>query len=334
MILVTGASGLVGSHVLYQLVLNGNICLAIYRNEQRKDSIYKLFEYYNPDLAATLWENVKWVKGDLSQPSFMEALFENSFDYVFHCAAKVSFFKADYPICLKQNRKVTAAIVDYCLLKNVKKLGYVSSTAAIGLAKSGMTSEKDLFVHDPSNSGYAVSKYGAEKEVWRGIEEGLSAVMINPSLIFGPGNWNESSLSIFKTVENGLRFFPTGSNAIVDVRDVANTLISLVFSSIENERFLCVGHNISFLEWFSKIAERMNKKAPSVQVPKWVSLIFGTFNEWKCRLTGEKKGLTVESVHSSYKTISYDNSKIKTALNHTFYTLEDTIENTIAGRLG
>jgi dihydroflavonol-4-reductase len=203
MILVTGATGLVGSHLLFQLIEAGENCKALYRSEHKIKLVEKLFHYYNSPDAEILFSKIIWVKGDLNDPESLESLFLNV-DYVYHCAAKVSFYKADFHSCLKENRTATANVVNYSLKNRIKKLCYVSSTAAIGSNENGLTDETTPWEPGAEVSGYSISKFSAEKEVWRGIEEGLTAVIINPCLILGPGDWNSGSLSIFRSAKKGL----------------------------------------------------------------------------------------------------------------------------------
>ena len=169
--------------------------------------------------------------------------------------------------------------------------------------------------------------------MWRGIEEGLSAVMINPCVIFGPGNWNEGSLSIFKTSSKGISFYPTGSNAIVDVRDVVSCLLFFMNSPIENQRFLCTGQNVSFKNLQTELAICFDKKPPNIKSPRTIALLFAAFSEVINLLLRKRRGLTIESVYSAYKTIVYDNSRIIAATGIQFKPLRETLLNAINGRI-
>ena len=332
MILVTGATGLVGSHLLFQLIEAGEICKALYRSEHKIKLVEKLFHYYNSPDAEVLFSKIIWVKGDLNVPESLESLFLNV-DYVYHCAAKVSFFKADFEACMKENRNATANVVNYSLKNSVKKLCYVSSTAALGSNPNGLTNEETLWAPGPGVSGYSISKFSAEKEVWRGIEEGLPAVILNPCLILGPGDWQSGSLSIFRSAKKGLLFYTSGSNAVVDVRDVARSMCLLMNSSIVSERFLCIGENVTFQHLFTVLSKRFNTAPPKISVPKFLSLFAGTVLEFISQISRKRNGFSVETAHSSYKNIVYDKSKLMQAIPIQFYTLEETIDNAIRGQL-
>ncbi len=292
MILVTGATGLLGSHLLIQLTEQGETCRALYRNKAKIEDVHGLFHYYFQENAEEKWNCIEWVYCDLLDLSSLEEAM-SEISHVYHCAALVSFFKADFEACIKNNRIATANVVNFSLRNKVEKLCYVSSTAAVGVNSKGASSEANKWEPGSEVSGYSVSKFLAEKEVWRGIEEGLNAVIINPCVIFGPGDWNSSSLAIFKGAKKGMPFYPPGSNAIVDARDVSNAMIQLMKSTISKERFLCVGPNLSFKELFSKLSEKLGKKAPRYSSPKFIALFYALINELLGHITGKSSGISI-----------------------------------------
>jgi nucleoside-diphosphate-sugar epimerase len=330
MILVTGATGLLGSHLLIQLAEQGETCRALYRNKAKINDVHGLFCFYFQEKAEEKWLSIEWVHCDLLDISSLESAM-SEISHVYHCAALVSFFKADFEACIQNNRVATANVVNFSLRKKVQKLCYVSSTAAVGVNSKGASTEANKWEPGSEVSGYSVSKFLAEKEVWRGIEEGLNAVIINPCVILGPGNWNSSSLAIFKAANKGMPFFPPGSNAIVDARDVALAMIQLMKSTILKERFLCVGPNLSFKELFSELSKKLGQKSPRYSAPKFIALFYALMNELLGHITGKSSGISIESVHSGYKTISYDRSKIEKAIPIHFHTLNETIENVLKG---
>ena len=329
MILITGATGLLGSHLLIELTQYHSKIRASYRSKLKLDQVEKLFQFYHKSQSKELFGRIEWVECDLLNLSQVDKLFLDV-EYVYHCSGKVSFYKSDFNACFRNNRDVTANIVNFCLYSNVKKLCYVSSTAAVGTNPNGLTSESDKWENGKTISGYSISKFSAEKEVWRGIEEGLNAVIINPCVILGPGDWDESSLTIFKTAKRGISFYPSGRNAIVEARDVAKSMRLLMESSIHSERFLCTGVNITFRDLFSNLCLKFGKKAPSISVPRWLTLLVAFISETISRVTGRKSGISIETAYSAYKSIEYDNSKLKKAIEIEFHTLEETIVNAIA----
>lgn len=332
MILVTGGTGLLGSHLLFSLTENNQKVRAIFRYENSKQIVMDLFNYYNPIEAEKRWARIDWHKADIREIESLHNCFEGV-NQVYHCAGLVSFDRKDFNRCVKTNKEGTQNVVNFCLKYGIEKLCHVSSTAAVGENPIGHTNETHLWSNDRLRSSYSVSKHLAEMEVWRGVEEGLNSVIINPCVIFGPGDWRESSLTIFKSAENGMRFYTSGSNAVVDVRDVVNAMTFLMNSEIHSERFLITGENISFRDLQTLIAKKVNKREPTVFVKKWVSMLFCRFGLLIFRLFNMKPMLTPDTINSAYKNVSYDTSKIKKFTGLQFTSLNDTIENTIKGRL-
>jgi dihydroflavonol-4-reductase len=328
MILVTGSTGLLGSHLLVDLVNFFPKIRASYRNHSKIEEVRKLFDFYHKKESGELFNKIEWFHCDLLNLDQLKDLFDGV-DFVYHCSGKVSFFKSDFNACFRNNRNVTSNIVNCCLDFKVKKLCYVSSTAAIGSNPIGLTNEDHKWENGKTISGYSVSKFSAEKEVWRGIEEGLNAVIINPCVILGPGNWNESSLTIFRTAKKGISFYPSGKNAVVDARDVAKSMRLLMNSSISSDRFLCVGVNCSFHHLISELSKKFNQRPPKIASPYWLSLIVALIVELLSRFTRKKSGLSIETVFSAYKSIEYDNSKIKKAIDIKFHSLNQTIDNAL-----
>lgn len=334
MILVIGGSGVLGSNLLVQLVKVRDNVIATFQNESKLIFVKKLFDFYYGSQAKSFYSKISWKKVDILDVLALNELIENS-QYVYHCAALVSFRKRDFNQMMKINARGTANIVNACLRNNVKKLCYVSSTAAVGkVFENGKyhVEETHKWIQTSKTSGYAISKYTAEKEVWRGMEEGLKAVIINPSVIIGPGSWEESSLTIFRTIDNGLIFYTKGANAFVDVRDVCKSMIKLTESDIQSERFLCTGENTSFRQLFSLIALKLNKKPPYIFANRLMCEI-----AWRlATLIAFFKGsgtLTKESAESSQSIIEYNSGKIKKTIGISFFSLEETIDFAVKGRV-
>jgi len=332
MILVTGGTGLLGSHLLYRLSIDGEPVRALYRESKRIEQVKSLFKFYDPENWETLFSKIEWFKGDVLDLSSLEEAFQG-IKTVYHCAGKVSFVKKHFNLLMKINRKGTANIVNCCLEFGVEKLCHVSSTAAIGGQSNEYTHEETKWKQSPKTSGYSISKYSSEKEVWRGIEEGLKCVIVNTSVIFGAGKRQESFITSFLTANKGLRFFTKGQNGFVDARDVADIMVQLTKSDIENERFLCVGHNVPFEELLKKIALELGKKPPAVNTPRWLAGASWRVSLLVSKIRGSAATITKESAVSAFNVMEYDNSKIRSRLSYTFRSLEETIQNTIAGRL-
>ncbi len=327
MILLTGGTGLIGSHLLFELAKTETNIRAIYRDSARIQKVKTLFDFYSKG-EKHAFELIEWVEADVLDIVSLEDAFVDV-THVYHCAAIVSFARNDFSKMMKINREGTSNMVNMSLSRNVQKFAHVSSTAAIGGFEGKLTTEKTKWTQSPRISGYAVSKYSSEKEVWRAHEEGLDVVIINPCVIIGAGDWNESSLTIFKALEKGLKFYTPGQNAFVDARDVATMLVMLMKSDVNAERYLCISENVPFKVLFEKIAKRLDIKGPTIATPKWLMAftwrLVGVYS-WFAR---KNPTITRESAYSAFSTMEYSSEKIKKQLNVEFISIDDAIDNAV-----
>jgi len=325
--LVTGASGLVGSHLLIRLLGEGENVRALYRNQESIDRTKKNFELHGAD-TMTLFDKIDWAKGDVTDIMSMEDAFEGV-SYVYHCAALVSFKKSEKELLFKTNIEGTRNLVNVCLKRDIKKLCHVSSTAAIGKAfEQDLANEELPWKKEKNTSNYSISKYHAEMEVWRGIEEGLNAVIVNPSIILGPADWGRGSAELFNKVWKGLKYYTLGKNAFVDVRDVVSCMISLTRSDISGERYLVCSENLTYQQLFTMIAKYLGKPAPTVQIKAWFLNIVWRLELARAFVFRKSPLVTKEMAQSSMSTRTYDNDKISEALNFKFISVEESIKDT------
>lgn len=334
MILVTGGTGLLGSRLIYDLVRSGEGVRAIKRPTSNLTTIENIFNYYSPS-EKNLIENIEWVEGDVTDMfSLLEAM--QGVSEVYHCAAMVSFNPKARDKMMKVNIEGTANIVNACLEKGIEKLCYASSVAAIGNPvhllhtshREGEITENTPWVASPKNSNYTISKYASEQEVWRGIEEGLNAVIVNPSIIIGPGNWRKSSANIFPRVWKGLKYYTTGINGFVDVRDVSKAMISLMNNEIKSERFIITSENLPFKKVFERIAEFLGKEKAHKKInPLLIEILWRTekIRSW---ITGSKPFITKEIAREASLQHFYSNKKIKQAIGLEFIPIDQSIEHT------
>ena len=325
MILVTGGTGMVGSNLLLELSKKNSNVIAIKRDSSKLDSVVKLFR--ENDLSENL-KKIKWVKADLLDFIGLADVFnENNIDEIYHCAAQISYKKSDNEILLENNVTTTKNIVDIALQNNIRKMCYVSSIASLGAGQNGADiSEETELVIDGKNSGYSISKYYAELEVWRGIAEGLNAVIVNPSVILGSGDWKTGSSSIFSTIYNGLKFYTKGTTGFVDVIDVAKVMIILMESEINSQRFIINSENIGYLSLFENIANQINKKTPSIYANKLLTGFAWRLEYVKSILTGKQPVITSNSARTSHKTLLYSNKKLLKNIDYSFVKVDDSIK--------
>ncbi len=302
-IFITGATGLLGSHLIKKLIKQNVKIKALYRN-----SI--------PFTAA----NIEWIKGDLFDIVLIEEIL-SGVDEVYHCAGKVSFNPKQKIQLFKTNVEGTANIVNACLNAGVKKLLHVSSVSALGrLRENTIITEEMQWSEETSNSVYGESKYLAEMEVWRGIAEGLKAVIVNPSIILGAGDWNAGSSEIFKTVYKEFPYYSEGVTGFVDVMDVVTAMIALMNSNISAERFILSNENISYKDLFDMIAEVFHKKLPQKNVTPFMAAAVWRIEAVKSLFTGKAPFITRETARTALAKVYFDNNKLLQALPSFKYT--------------
>lgn len=333
MIFVTGGTGLIGSHLLFDLCSNESMPIrALFRSQERLESVRSVFKHYSPANWNTLFDKIEWVKGDILDVTDLKELIPNK-SFVYHCAALVSFDDKFFNQLIHINRDGTENVVNACLENNVTKLCYVSSTAAIGGAEESVIHEKIKWKASPTTTGYSISKYCAEREVWRGIEEGLNAVMINPCVVLGAGNWKESSLTLLGTLQKGQKFYPPGANATVDARDVSKSMISLMHSDLHSERYLCVGSNQSFKDLMTEISQQLNVKAPTRLAKRWQINIVRRIMSFVSFFTRKRPSINRDTVENLFSSKTYETAKLEKAIGIKFRPLKEQVENAIKGRI-
>ena len=324
MILVTGASGLVGSHLVYRLVAQGYRIRALYRTQKKLDEVKKVFAYYTPQYE-DLYNQIEWFQADITKIPELTKAFKDV-NYVYHVAAYISFHPKDFQKLQKVNVEGTANVVNLSLEFKVNKLCYVSSIATLGAtANSTLITEKTEYNPEASNSVYAITKHLAEMEVWRGTQEGLDAVIVHPGVILGARQYHSASGSIIKSVYKGVPFYTSGGVGIVAVNDVVKAMIALMNSSIINNHFILVGHNILYKDLLTQLALGLKKEPPKKAISKTKLLFLSQLDWLSNKLFNTKRRLLKATVNSLFETSFYDATKIKKALNFSFTPLETTI---------
>ena len=310
MILVTGGTGLVGAHLLYSLINSGESVRAIHRKSSDLAAVKNVFSFYTNE-PNIVFDKIEWMEADITDiPSLTNAF--KGIEYVYHAAAYISFNPRHYPVLKKVNIEGTANMVNFCLSEGVKKMCYVSSIATIGKDANGnLITEETEYNPEADNSVYAITKYGAEMEVWRGTQEGLDVVIVNPGVILGSGIWSSASGGIFRTVYKGLKYYTPGGVGIVDVQDVTQAMIKLLNSPVKNEKYILVAENISYQDLLTKLAESLHKKPPYKLVAKWKMLLFSNIDWCSYKIFKTKRKLLKATVNSLYNKSFYDASKIE-----------------------
>jgi len=314
-VLVTGGTGFIGAYIIKELVEKGYSVRAIRRSN-------KLPFFISPDIL----NKVEWVNGDvLDVISLNEAM--QDVDAVIHSAAVVSFDKKERAQMYNTNVDGTANIVNLSLENGIKKLVHISSISALGRTATGeKVDEEKKWLNSKLNSHYGISKNKAEMEVWRGMGEGLDAVIINPSTVLGFGNWHDSSCAIFKNSYKGFPWYTKGVNGFVAVEDVAKIAVLLMESNITEERFIINHENWEFRKLFDIIADGFSKKHPKWEATPFLSSIAWRMEKIKSFLKNAKPLLTKETARIALSKTYWQNDKIlKTLPGFSFMALESSI---------
>jgi dihydroflavonol-4-reductase len=314
MILVTGATGFLGVELAKQLAQQG---IRI-RCTKRTNSVI-------PEILLPFREQIEWVDADLMDLFALEDALKGV-TQVYHCAAWVSLKQADKREMIRTNVTGTANLVNLCLLQPVRMV-HVSSVAAIGLAKPGeLITENHHLELAMETDGYAISKLESEMEVWRGIAEGLDAVIVNPSIIIGADAGTKGSGQLFETVRKGLKFYTDGSSGFIDVADVAKSMIGLMNSDIHAERFIVSAENRDYKQITAEIAACFNIPPPANHAGGWMMGLAWRGAKIIGWLTGKAPALDKVSAQAATVIRNYDNSKIKNAIGIEFKPISDTIK--------
>lgn len=328
MILVTGGTGLVGSHLLYDLCGREDRIIATKRPDSNTAAVRKIFGYYSPEADAdALFSKINWVDADLLDiPSLEKAL--ANITVVYHCAALISFDPKDEKAMRNINIQGTANMVNLCIAYKVQKFCFVSSVAALGPGnKNGVVNEQSKWNPEENHNDYAISKYGAEIEVWRGSQEGLNAIIINPGVIIGPGFWDNGSGELFSRIDKGLSYHFPKVSGFVAVQDVVRAMTLLTNSEIKNEQFTLVSENLSFEKVLKATAAYLHKPQPDKQLKKWM-IALGWFFQKIGGLFGMRQQITRDSINGLFEKTYYDSSKIKSAIGFEFQPVDETLKKT------
>ena len=328
MILVTGGSGMVGSHLLYFLLKEKAEVRAIHRKNSDIESVKKVFALYTSEVDS-LFNKIEWFEANITDVPELTLAFKN-IKKVYHCAAFISFDPSKYKVLKKANVEGTANIVNLCLANSIEKMCYVSSVATFGSPQNDeFVTEETQWNAEEKNSVYAITKFGAEMEIWRGTQEGLDAVIVNPGVILGTSPDGGGSGIIISLGSSGIPFYPSGGIGVVDVKDVVKAMILLMDSEIKNEQFILVGQNTHYKELLSTLARLFKKKPPSKKLSKRMMLFLSSVDWLLFKLFGKKRKLFKATVRAIFKTSFYDASKIKNKLEFKFTPLEETLERVV-----
>lgn len=333
MIFVTGGTGLVGAHLLFELTKAGNRVKALKRQGSNVQQVLKTFSWYskNPE---PLFNLIEWVDGDILDYFSLENLLKGVTE-IYHCAAVISFDGNERQKMIGSNVQGTANLVNAALENGVKRICHVSSVAALGSPVNGQpVNEENHWTPAKKATAYSESKFFSEMEIWRGIEEGLDAVIVNPSIIIGPGNWNSGSSQMIKLAGNGMKFYIGGITGYIGVTDVVNAMLLLMspenFEKAKNQRYLLSAENLSYKEFFSQTADAFGLPHPKIKATSSMLGIAWRGAKFWGLISGKKPMITREIVSISKSVKEFDGSKITRMFDFQYNPISESIQKTAA----
>jgi len=341
-ILVTGATGLLGAHLLVQLTSNESAkpkstqkrtIVGLRRDNSDMEEVKRIFSFYT-DKWKDLYDMIEWRYGDMLDPESLSKALKD-IDLIYHCAAIVSFDPKERENIIKANVKGTKNLIKRITNDERRMtLVHISSTSALGDSlgdsqgddPNNYVNEKTPRNEKRIHTGYSVSKYESEKIVWDAIDKGLNAWIVNPGIILGPGFWNKGSSKLFSTIKNGLKFYTRGGTGYVDVRDVVKLLIEGTEANLNANRYCLVGANLYFRDFFNMVADELKVKRPSIKAGKLLSGLAWRVSTIKSRITKSYPLITRETAESANRISFFSSEKIEKELNFKFKAIDETIK--------
>jgi len=323
MILVTGGTGLVGTHLLFHLLMKGLSVRAIYRTGSNLEKVEEIFSFYD-SRSKEFFNKIDWVEADINDLPALEVAFTN-ITRVYHCAAYISFDPNDFKQLQKVNEEGTLNIVNLCIARKIEKLCYVSSIGAIGRGSEGAIATENNEWSDNKVNVYGMTKHFAEMEVWRASQEGVPVVIVNPGVILGPGFWLSGSGSLFRIAAKGSKFYPPGGTGFVTVNDVVKIMMQLMDSAIQGHRFIVIDKNLKYKEILSNIAREFGKPTPKIAIKFWQLNLLWRLDWLRTKLTGKQRKITRKNVISFRHPVTYSNRKVIGMLNFEFELMAETV---------
>ncbi|MCC5918170.1 MAG: NAD-dependent epimerase/dehydratase family protein [Cryomorphaceae bacterium] len=325
-IAVTGATGLLGAHFLWYAVQAYKGVVGICRDPKKTAQVREVFRHYDSERSDALFEQIVWRTADLCTHLEVEDAI-SGVDIVFHLAARVSFDAREKKSLIAYNELLAETVVNACLYHKIPRLVHLSSVAALGRKTdhADAIDESTHWENSKQNSVYALSKYRAEMEAWRGMEEGLEVLVICPPIILGPGFWKQSSGKLYPTVAKGLPFYTHGENGFVDVRDLSKAMIQLVQAGKWNEKFIVSGVHLSYRELFNAMAKKAGAKLPYIHLNPFLGNILWRLESIRSRISGAQPLISKETFRSSQGKYRYISDKLIRTIDFSFTPIESTI---------
>lgn len=322
---VTGGTGMLGAHLLLQLLKSGHKVRALKRENSDLSVTSRVFHYFDSE---HLLQQIEWKNGDVLNIDDLNKTMKGC-THLYHCAAIVSFLPEQHDLMMKINIEGTKNVMKVAQKINIQKVIHVSSIASFGRANEfGFVDENCQWTHSTNSSRYSASKHESENIVWDFIKNGLNAVIVNPSVIIGAGNWHKGSSELITTVYRGLKIYTKGVNGYVDVRDVAQIMVMLMKNSVSGERFILNSENLSYKELFTYIAEGLGTHPPKIYISNLLGGLAWRITKIISFFSGRKPVITKETAQTAMKKYEYSNKKLCETIDYTFIPMKQSIDET------
>lgn len=324
MIFVSGATGLVGSHLLFELCQTKTKIRATYRDKSRMENVKHVFRYYSDD-ADMFFEKIEWIPLNLFE---LEDVIKATKDcsQIYHCAAIVSFNPAKKEETIRLNEQMTKNMIEAALFHSIFDFCHISSIATLGrIPNNGYIDETSKYDKSESHSAYSIGKHKAELLVLDAQNRGLKPLIVKPSVIIGPGWWKEGSGKFYSVINSGLPFYTHGRTGFVDVRDVAKAMVMLMDANIRNTNFLISAQNMSYQDLFTKIALSIQKKPPRIKISAFVSKIVWPFAEFFAAITRKEPVMNRYTAKSSQSKNEFSGEKLTKTIDFKYRNMDLSI---------
>lgn len=326
MIFVTGGTGMLGSYLILELLKRGNKVRAVKRVSSNMKTTEQVFRSFSkePDI---LLSQIEWVEVDLFCHTQIE---ENliGITEIYHCAAQISTSGQNKQMHIDNNQLITENMVNAALAQKIVKFCYVSSISALGNTSNGeLINETTLWKEHKNNSTYSISKYKSEMEVWRGIAEGLNAVIVNPSVILGVGDWTKGSASLFGKIKKGMKYYTHGSSGFVNAKDVVSIMIQLMADQkYFNQAYIVSSENLDFKSLFESLAQHLKVDSPKKYATPFLTQLAWRLEWLRSKIFRFEALITKESARTAHKSLCYDNTKLLKVLPFKYQTVDKSIQ--------
>jgi dihydroflavonol-4-reductase len=331
MVFVTGASGMLGSYLLYELARKNYKIRALKLESESIDNVIKIFKFYS-DSPDELLNRIEWVAGNMLDDSLMKKVMKGV-RQVYHLAAINLSNPADKNILIHDNVKGTENIVNAAIENSIEKFCHVSTVSALAIIENKQ-GRQDLFVTektpistDSFYSYYAIGKYQCDRIVEGARKKGLDSIIVHPSWCIGAGDWSTGTSVLFGSAWKGFTYYTKGVRGFVDARDVCKAMVLLMESEIENDNFILSCENLTYKDIFYTMADCLGKKRPWILAPTWVLEIAWRIERARQLLTGSKPLLTQGKVKTFTMNMYYSNEKVRKKIHMEFVPVKDSIQH-------